>query len=415
MKIALVAQHTTPLGGPQSWQDPERARLRELAGSLGAEGHCVTLYAQQTDPALPGRAELLAGVQVEHIGAIANGGGAREGTANGAASGGAAGGIAGDRADDRDLLAGIGAFSAALRDRLRQERPDVVHAVRWTSGLAALAAARELGLPVVQSFQSLGVAERRHRLIPPDSETERLRLEPAIARHAAAVLAASTDEEADLARLGVPRRRITVVPDGVDITEFAPDGPVAGRNGKPRLVTMADAAPDHDLDTLLRALEKVPGAELIVAGGPPDGDGGRAAALVKSLGIADRVVFTGQLTRDDLPPLLRSADLYVTARAYEASAMGSLQAMACGTPVVAAAVGGPVDAVVDGTTGALVPPGKPVPLAQRIRRFLSHPMLLEGCSVAAADRARSRFSWQRIGLETLAVYDEALDVAKAAA
>src|SRR5262249_6080896 len=89
--------------------------------------------------------------------------------------------------------------------------------------------------------------------------------------------------------------------------------------------------------------------------------------------------------------------------------MVSLEAMACGTPVVASAVGGQVDAVVDGTTGILVPPGRPALLAQRIRQLLAHPMLLEAYSVAAADRARSRYSWERIAHETLAVYDSALD------
>jgi glycosyltransferase involved in cell wall biosynthesis len=95
--------------------------------------------------------------------------------------------------------------------------------------------------------------------------------------------------------------------------------------------------------------------------------------------------------------------------------MLAVQAMACGTPVIASAVGGQVDAVVDGTTGILVPPGRPALLAQRIRQLLAHPMLLEAFSVAAADRARSRYSWDRIAHETLAVYDTARDVAAMAA
>jgi glycosyltransferase involved in cell wall biosynthesis len=95
--------------------------------------------------------------------------------------------------------------------------------------------------------------------------------------------------------------------------------------------------------------------------------------------------------------------------------MLSVQAMACGTPVIATAGGGQVDAVVDGTTGILVPPGRPMLLAQRIRQLLAHPMLLEAFSVAAADRARSRYSWNRIAHETLAVYDTAVDKAAALA
>ena len=95
--------------------------------------------------------------------------------------------------------------------------------------------------------------------------------------------------------------------------------------------------------------------------------------------------------------------------------MTALQAMACGTPVVATPVGGQIDAVIDGTTGILVPPGRPALLAHRIRQLLAHPILLEAYSMAAADRARSRYSWGRIAHETLAVYGTALDALPAAA
>ena len=81
--------------------------------------------------------------------------------------------------------------------------------------------------------------------------------------------------------------------------------------------------------------------------------------------------------------------------------------MACGTPVIAPPVGGHADAIVDGTTGILISPDRPALVAQRIRQLLAHPMLLEAYGVAAADRARSRYSWDRIAGETLAVYDRA--------
>jgi glycosyltransferase involved in cell wall biosynthesis len=71
--------------------------------------------------------------------------------------------------------------------------------------------------------------------------------------------------------------------------------------------------------------------------------------------------------------------------------------------------------VLDGTTGIVVPPGRPALLAQRIRQLLGHPMMLEAFSVAAADRARSRYSWERIAHETIAVYDTARDIAAMAA
>ena len=398
MKIALVAQHAVPVPADlgQPGDDP---RLRELSRSLACKGHQVTVYAQRHSTTLPDKAELEPGVHVEYIG-----------PAGKRATGG-----------ESQLLAQVPGFSRPLHERWRQQRPDVVHALRWTSGLAALAAARDLRIPVVQSFDSLGVAERRHRLTPGSVGTERIRLEPAIGRTVNAVVAGSSDEESDLTRLGVPRRSIKVVPCGVDTDEFTPEGPVANRNGRPRLVTVTDLAEHDALATLLHALSKVPGAELVVAGGPPraklasDMAYRRLAKVAESLDVSGRVLFAGQVGHGALPPLLRSADVVVSVSEYDPSGMVSVQAMACGTPVIASAVGGQVDAVVDGTTGILVPPGRPALLAHRIRQLLARPMLLEAFSVAAADRARSRYSWDRIAHETLAVYDTALDVAAAMA
>lgn len=390
MKIALVAQHTTSLA--------EDARLRELSRSLAGKGHRVTVYARKDGAALAAKADLDPGVQIELIGA----GGKHA-------------------SDESQLLAQVPAFSQPLHEQWRDERPDVVHALRWTSGLAALAAARDLRIPVVQSFGSLGVAERRHHVLPVSVGTERIRLEPAIGRSVNAVVAGSSDEESDLTRLGVPRRSIKVVPCGVDTDEFSPDGPVADRSGRPRLVTVADLNEHDELTMLLQALSKVPSAELVVAGGPPRaklrGDMAyrRLAKVAESLDVTGRVLFAGEVGRSALPPLLRSADLLVNVSEYDPTGMVSVQAMACGTPVIATARGGQVDAVVDGTTGILVPPGRPALLAQRIRQLLAHPMLLEAFSVAAVDRARSRYSWDRIAHETLAVYDTAVDKAALAA
>jgi glycosyltransferase involved in cell wall biosynthesis len=393
MKIALVAQQATP----QSTVGPQRAddqRLLELSKSLASKGHRVTVYAQRHSAELPARAQIESGVAVEYIGPD-------DGQCTG----------------ESELLAQVPAFSRPLHDQWAKERPDVVHALRWTSGLAALAAARGLQIPLVQSFDSLGVAERRHHLIPRDAGTERIRLEPAIGRSANAVVAGSSDEESDLARLGVPRRSIRVVPCGVDTDEFTPEGPVAERSNRPRLVAVADLSEHDSLAALLHALARVPGAELVVAGGPPadrlshDLSFRRLAKLAGTLGVSEQVTFTGEVGRGALPPLLRSADLLVNINEYDPTGTLAVQAMACGTPVVATAVGGQVDAVVDGTTGILVPPGRPALLASRIRQLLAHPMMLEAFSVAAADRAKSRYSWDRIAHETLAVYDRALDAA----
>ena len=413
MKIALVAQNATPLH-PRAGSGPDHddVGLSELTRKLAGQGHQVTVYAQKNLAGLPDRAELHAGVRVEHIdvGPVSP----VPETAAGP-----------DGLDDAGLLERVPAFSGPLRSIWQSERPDVVHALRWTSGLAALAAARDLGIPVVQEFSSLSVTERRDaglrdlsgRRAEPGAvkadgaSAARIRLEPAIGRSASAVVATNSAEVSDLASLGVHRSAIRVVPWGVDTELFIPEGPVAKRNGQPRLLTAADLTQRQPLETLMRALTRIPDAELLVVGGPPESElpGNdnyvKLAKFAATLGIADRVIFTGKVEYGAMPPLLRSANLVISTCQYEPSGTTSLQAMACGTPVIAPPVGGHMDAVVDGTTGIILPPDRPALLAQRIRQLLAHPMLLEAYGVAAVDRVRSRYSWDRIADETLAVYD----------
>src|ERR1700683_4407973 len=399
MKIALVAQDATPLH-PRTGSGPDSddVGLSELTRCLSGEGPQVTVYAQKHQAALPDRAELDGGVRVVHIDA---------------------GPVAAD-GGDVGLLERVPAFSGPLRRSWQHDRPDVVHALRWTSGLAALAAARDQGIPVVQEFGSLRVTERRDRVRADGAAAARIRLEPAIGRSAAAVVATHSAEASDLASLGVHRSSIRVVPWGVDTDTFTPEGPVAKRNGRPRLLTAADLTEREAFETLLRALTRVPAAELMIVGGPARTDLPTDEAYVSlarfagTLGISDRVMFTGRVDQGKLPALLRSADLVVSTSPHETSGTVSLQAMACGTPVIAPPVGGHMDAVVDGTTGILVPPGRPALLAQRIRQLLAHPMLLEAYGVAAADRVRSRYSWDRIADETLGGSHRATAVASLA-
>ncbi|MDQ4104272.1 MAG: glycosyltransferase, partial [Actinomycetota bacterium] len=120
--------------------------------------------------------------------------------------------------------------------------------------------------------------------------------------------------------------------------------------------------------------------------------------------VRDRVHLMGQIARADVPALLRSADVVVSVPWYEPFGMVPLEAMACGVPVVASAVGGHLDTVLDGRTGALVPPRNAVALAQRLRELLADPARLAAIGSAAAARARSRYGWGRIAKETEQLY-----------
>ena len=391
MKIALVVYDCSPLTQLSQHDDAGRgvqtARVGSLARALAGLGHRVTIYARRDSGELPGSAILAPGVTVEHLAA----------------------GPPTPLADGK-LAVHLAEFSGHLAQRWRRNRPDIAHAHSWTSGLAALAAARDIGVPVVQTFGSLAAAERRHG-VPGRPSPARLRLEPAIAQNADMVLASSADELADLARLGVRRARARVVPCGVDTELFTPDGPAAARNGHPRLLAGQTLTASRGLEIAVRALAEIPDTELVVAGDPSHGKLSDDSAyrdlerIAKSLRVSDRLVFTGAVAGGEFPALLRSADLLVSTAPYEPVGMVSIQAMACGTPVVAATAGAETDAVIDSTTGLLLPPGRPMQLARQIRRLLGNSMQLEAYGIAAADRAKSRYSWERIARETLAAYE----------
>jgi glycosyltransferase involved in cell wall biosynthesis len=387
MRIALVAPSCNPLAEHlDSRSADEATRVISLAKALARTGHRITIYARKDSSALPDSAILAPGVTVEHV---------------------TAGPLAPVEPDK--LTAHLPEFSRHLTQRWRRSRPDIVHAYSWTMGLAALAGARYLDLPVAVTFGSLAVAEQRGRPAAPPSDA-RMRLEAGIARSADVVLASSSEELADLARLGVPRARIRVVPCGVDTEQFSPEGPVAERNGRTRLLAAEPLTAPDSLAIAVPVLAEIPDAELVITGGPDrtklSKDAGRRELmrLARKLGVHTRLVFTGRVPPADLPALLRSADLLVSTASYEPVGMMALQAMACGTPVVAAAGGAAQDAVVDMTTGLLTPPGRPAGLSVPIQRLLANTMRHEAYGIAATDRARSRYSWERIGRETLAAY-----------
>ena len=174
MRIALIAAHG-PLALDTAGSQP--AQPTSLARALAGHGHRVTLYTRRDTANCPRTAILGPGVSVEHVAA----GPARPLSAE----------------ETAKYMPG---FAAQLADRWRVRQPDVVHAFSWTSGLAAIGAARSTDLPVLQTFESLGSAERR-QLKNSDVSACRVKLEASIGRTVAGVLAGSADEADELARL----------------------------------------------------------------------------------------------------------------------------------------------------------------------------------------------------------------------
>jgi glycosyltransferase involved in cell wall biosynthesis len=311
-----------------------------------------------------------------------------------------------------ELIAHVPAMADDLARRLATNPPDVVHAHFWMSGLAALAASRAAALPVVQTFHALGAVKRRHQGMADTSPPSRLRGERSIARHATRVIASCTDERRELLRLGTRPSRIDVVPSGVDLELFGVDGPRAPRDARPRLLTVGRLVPRKGVDDAIRMLAQVDGAELVVAGGPSadgldtDPEAHRLSALAHDLGVGDRVRLIGSVAHDELPALLRSADAVLCLPWYEPFGIVPLEAMACGVPVIASAVGGLLDTVDDGVTGLHVPPRDPCAAAVAVRALLADTTLRARLGSAGRRRA-SRYSWARVAADVEETYDRA--------
>jgi D-inositol-3-phosphate glycosyltransferase len=389
VKVAMVSEHASPLamlGGADA--GGQNVHVAALAAALARRGTEVVVHTRRDDPALPDRVAAAPGVTVEHVDA------------------GPPHPIPKDQ-----LLPHMNEFAARLRRSWRVDPPDVVHAHFWMSGRAALAACRPLGLPLVQTFHALGVVKRRHQGAKDTSPPSRIREEAMLVKEADGIVATCSEEVFELVRMGADLRRIAVAPCGVDLGLFRPDGPAEPRPaGRHRMLVVSRLVERKGIGNAITALAGVPEAELVVAGGPPadrlDGDreARRLAGLATRLGVADRVQLRGRVGQRDLPALYRSADLVVCVPWYEPFGIVPLEAMACGAPVVASAVGGLVDSVVDGVTGVHVAPRRPDLLGPVLSALLADKAKRAALGAAGAQRARRRYGWDRIAGSILEVY-----------
>ncbi|PJE99575.1 glycosyl transferase [Streptomyces carminius] len=399
MRIAMVSEHASPLaplGGPDA--GGQNVYVAQLSRELARRGHTVTVHTRRDSAEPPDRVELCPGVTVEHVPAGP------------------------PRAVPKDeLLPHMSAFGAHLARRWAERPPDVAHAHFWMSGLAALDGARATGVPVIQTYHALGTVKRRHQGAADTSPPERIGAERRIGRECDRVLATCTDEVFELGAMGVPPERTSVVPCGVDTEEFGPAGDTAGAPprghggaARPahRLLAIGRLVPRKGFDQAIAALADVPGAELLIAGGPEpallddDPEARRLRGLAEELGVAERVRLLGAVPHERMPALIRGADLVLSTPRYEPFGIVPLEAMACGVPVVATGVGGHLDSVADRVTGRLVPPGDPGALARAVNELTGSPELLRRYGAAGRKRALARFSWRRVADGAQQVYTQ---------
>ncbi|MFI9503944.1 glycosyltransferase [Nocardia sp. NPDC052566] len=392
MRIAVVSEHASPLAAPGVLAfGGQSGHVAELSAAMVRRGHEVTVYTRRTDPRARAQVVTGAGYRVIHV-------------------------PAGPPVPlpVEQTLSHLGEFGTYLQRHWARDTPDLVHAHHWMSGLAAELAARVHNLPVVVSFHTLGVVKRRHEGLADTSPRSRIRFERMIATRAAQVLATCADEAVELARMGVPRFRTSVVPAGVDATRFDPDGPALERSARRRVVSVGKLVRRKGFETAIKALQELPSTELLVAGGPVGDDveeGSEARRLRRvadEYGVADRVRLLGTVSRARLPQLLRSADVVLCTPWYAPFGRVALEAMACRKPVVATAVGGLLDTVVDGVTGRLVAPPEPIAVARAVRPLLDDATLRETWGVAGYQRACTRYTWERAAIDTVAAYRRAV-------
>jgi glycosyltransferase involved in cell wall biosynthesis len=385
----MVSEHASPLatlGGVDA--GGQNVHVAALSMALARRGIEVTVYTRRDDPSLPQRVSMAPRLVVEHVDA------------------GPPEPIAKD-----DIYPHVDAFGEELSKAWRRWRPDVVHGHFWMSGLAALFASRPLGIPMAQTFHALGVVKRRHQGDKDTSPPRRIQHEVAIARGATRVIATCSDEVFELVRMGADARRISVVPCGVDLGTFRPDGAAeARRNGRHRLVVVSRLVERKGIGDVILALASLPDTELIIAGGPASDDlstdleARRLMALASDAGVRERVEFRGGLARPDVPPLLRSADVVVSVPWYEPFGIVPVEAMACGVPVVGSAVGGLIDTIVDGKTGFHVPPRDPERLSRTLASLLADRRLRRRFGEAGAQRAAENYGHDEVAASTLACY-----------
>ncbi|QIS42979.1 glycosyltransferase [Clavibacter capsici] len=417
MRIAMISEHASPLatlGGVDA--GGQNVHVAALSAALADEGHTVTVYTRRDDASLPARVAFAPGVEVVHLDA---------GPA---------------RAVPKDeLLPHMGELADGLLADWRTNRPDVVHSHFWMSGVAALDAAARLASspvgaaaapPVLHTFHALGSVKRRHLGAEDTSPAERAELEPGVGRRADAVVATCSDEAAELVRAGVDAARITVIPCGVDIEHFTPRSYAdtdadtdAGAGAPMRVMVVGRLVPRKGVDLAITALGILADrgqrdVELVIVGGSGDAAGATEDAEARRLmdaaraaGVADRVRLHGRVSQADMPAVMRTADVVVCAPWYEPFGIVPLEAMASGVPVVASAVGGLTDSVVDGVTGILVPPRDPAAIADALGELLADPARRRALGRAGRDRMEHGYSWATVAARTADAYRSAIQSA----
>ncbi len=411
LRVAMLSYHTCPLatlGGKDT--GGMNVYVRDLTRQLGREGIHVDVFTRSQDEHVPHVLHDLGyGNRVVHV---------------------PAGPEVPLPKDELPIylpqfVAGIQKFTAE-----KGLAYDLIHSHYWTSGLAAEALSAGWDIPFVHMFHTLGVMKNRVAQSAAELEGEyRIRGEQRVLKVADRIIAATQAEKSQLEFLyQADQRKISIVPPGVDTSRFYP---IPGDEARAAIEIPEDdrmllyvgrIEPLKGVDILIEAIARMKRSGVLgrwphylaIIGGDPDAspeymsaEMARLQQLALSLGIGDLVVFLGKRGQDSLPYYYSAAEVVVVPSHYELFGMVALEAMACGTPVVASQVGGLAFLVQDGVTGFHVPDGDPDALCASVARLVQDGSLRMRMGERAAEYARG-YAWEKITPRILSVYREVI-------
>ena len=407
-RIATLMVHTSPLDQPGIGDaGGMNIYVLESAQRMAAMGVSVDIFTRRTDPAAPEIVEISPGVRVRHFDC-------GHGTLT-----------------KEQLPIHISGLSQEFSRIMRTENYDVIHSHYWLSGEVAMPAAKELGIPLVHTMHTMARVKNLN-LAEGESPEPMIRVqgETQVVAAASALIANTDAEAASLVSLYDSCPDIVhVVSPGVDLFTFTPG---ESRSAARELVGLPHDAlvvsfvgriqPHKGPEVLIRATSELVKHspllrhKLVVnvmggASGASTDEVDRLKELTTWLGIDDVVRFEPPVARQDLAQWYRAADLVVVPSYSESFGLVALEAQACGTPVVATAVGGLRTAVADGISGVLVDGHDPKAWSSVIARLLQEPQRRVLLSMGAIEHA-SHFGWDTTARGTLDIYDLVISEAR---
>ncbi len=390
-RIAMISVHTSPLARLGGYAAGGlNVYVRETALRLGRLGYSVDIYTRD-DGTQPPTVSLGRGVRLLSIEA-----GPRQPVSK------------------ERSAALLPAFLHAMR-QFRQQHDlhyDLLHSHYWHAGWVASLLAPRWGIPHVAMFHTLGEVKNRAHFSEHETD-ERIDAERRIAQSADRIICFGEHERQVLTGFyGAAPERVEIIPCGVNLRRFRPLRKEQARRSlglgsEPVVLYVGRLEPLKGVDILIQAMAQLERrqARLLIVGGDEQAaaEVERLQALAAALDIAERIRFVGSVEQDKLAVYYNAADVCVMPSYYESFGLVAVEAMACGTPVVASRVGGLATTVQDGETGYLIPWRCPEPFAERIDLILSNDELRANLG-RSARQAMQRFGWDRVTRALAAEY-----------